>query len=290
MIEKRSAGDVLLSVVNYTLITIITLLCLYPIIHVLAASFSDPMKLMQHRGVLMWPTGYSLVGYQTVLRNPNIAIGYKNTLIYVICGTAISMALTPLGAYALARKGWPFRRFFVFFFVFTMYFNAGMIPTFMVVRQIGLYDSRLAIILPAAINTWNMIVLRTAFSSLPDELAESAHIDGASDFRILFQIFIPLAQATIAVIVLFYAVDQWNGWFLPKIYLRDTSKYPLQLFVRDMLAFDATGGAVEDANALFLKTLVKYCAIVVTVAPILCIYPFVQKYFVHGIMLGSIKG
>lgn len=290
MVQKRSAGDMALSAINYTLIIIITLLCLYPMLHVLAASFSDPMKLMQHRGALLWPTGYSLKGYETVLRNPNIAIGFQNTLFYVIVGTAISMALTPLGAYALARRGWPFRKFFVFFFVFTMYFSAGMIPTFMVVKQIGLYDSRFAIVLPGAISTWNMIVLRTAFSALPEELSESAYIDGASDFRILYQIFIPLAQATIAVLVLFYAVDQWNGWFMPKIYLRDVSKYPLQLFVRDILAFDATGGAVEDANALFLKTLVKYSVIVVSVVPVLCIYPFVQKYFVNGIMLGSIKG
>lgn len=279
-----------MTVLNYAIITMFGLLCLYPIIHVLAASFSDPLQLVRHRGIFLWPDGFSLKGYEMVLGNPNIWMGYGNTIFYVVVGTLINMFMTTIGAYALSRKGWPFRQFFVFLFVFTMYFSAGMVPGFMMVKELGLLDTRWAILLPGAVNTWNLIVMRTAFASVPDEMEESAHIDGASDLRIMVQIYIPLAKATIAVMILFYAVAHWNSWFSALIYLTNNKLYPVQMFVREILMFNAAAGTTEDANAVYIRELTKYATIIVAVVPILCIYPFVQKYFVKGVMLGSVKG
>ncbi len=279
-----------MTALNYIFITTLSLLCLYPLLHVLFASFSDPILLIRHRGVMLGPQGFSLRGYQTVFHNPNILQGYANTLIYVFVGTAINMFLTPLGAYALSRPGWPFRKFFIFMFVFTMYFSVGIVPAFMLVKSLGLLDTRWAILLPTAVNTWNLIVMRTAFSGVPSELQESAYLDGASDLRILYQIYIPVTKATMAVMVLFYVVEHWNEWFNSMIYLTSTKYYPLQLFVRDILLFDGAGGTTEDAAAIYLKELTKYSVIMVAIVPILAVYPFVQKYFVKGIMLGSVKG
>ena len=213
-----------------------------------------------------------------------------NTLFYVVVGTAVNMFLTSLGAYALSRTDWPFRKFFVFLFVFTMYFNAGIIPTFMLVKSLHLLNTRWAIILPTAVSTWNLIVMRTAFAGVPNELQESAHLDGASDLRILYQIYIPVCKATMAGMLLFYAVEHWNEWFTSMIYLNKTHLYPLQIFVRDILLYDGAGGTTEDANAIYLKELTKYAVIIVSIAPILVVYPFVQKFFVKGVMLGSVKG
>ena len=290
MIETRTPSQKALTAVNYLCITLIAFLCLYPMIHVLAASFSDPIRLIRHRGVLFWPDGYSLKGYETVFHNPNIISGYLNTLFYVLVGTLINMVLTSFGAYALSRPGWPFRRMIIFLFVFTMYFGAGMIPRFMLVKSLGMLNSRWAILIPTAVNTWNLIVMRTSFAAIPREMEESAYMDGASDFRILFQIYLPLAKATVAVMMLFYAVEHWNAWFTSLLYLTDTSKYPLQMFVRDILMYDGAGGTTEDANAIYLKEMTKYSVIIVSVVPILCIYPFVQRFFVKGVMLGSVKG
>lgn len=290
MLEQRDLPRRSLTVLNYCIITIIALICLYPLIHVLAASFSDPMRLMRHRGILLWPDGYSAKGYQTAFNNPNILTGYMNTLFYVIVGTAINMFLTTLGAYALARSGWPFRKLFVFLFVFTMYFSVGIIPTFMLVKSLGMLNTRWAIVIPTAVNTWNLIVMRTAFAGVPNELQESAYLDGASDLRILYQIYIPVCKATMAVMLLFYAVEHWNEWFNSMIYLNKNHLYPLQIFVRDILLYDGAGGTTEDVNALYLKELTKYAVIIVSIVPILLVYPFVQKFFVKGVMLGSVKG
>lgn len=290
MIEQRDPARRFLTLVNYLIITLVALICLYPMIHVLAASFSDPVRLIRHRGILLWPVGFSTKGYQTVFHNPNVFSGYMNTLFYVVVGTAVNMFLTSLGAYALSRTDWPFRKFFVFLFVFTMYFNAGIIPTFMLVKSLHLLNTRWAIILPTAVSTWNLIVMRTAFAGVPNELQESAHLDGASDLRILYQIYIPVCKATMAVMLLFYAVEHWNEWFTSMIYLNKTHLYPLQIFVRDILLYDGAGGTTEDANAIYLKELTKYAVIIVSIAPILVVYPFVQKFFVKGVMLGSVKG
>ena len=290
MVERKTPSERILQIFIYVVVTLIGLVCLYPMLHVLAASFSNPIELIKHRGALIWPQGFSLRGYQTVFNNPNILTGYGNTLFYVAARLVVSMTLTPLGAYAMSVKGYPFRRTIMFLCVFTMYFGGGMVPNFLVLDAYGLYNSRWALILPTAIGTYNMIVMRTSFNAVPAALRESAYIDGASDFTILYRIYIPICKATMAVIILFYTVNQWNSWFNAMIYLRDSSKYPLQLILRDILINNGSGGVVDDADSLYLQELIRYCTIIVATVPILCIYPFVQKYFMKGVMLGSIKG
>ena len=290
MVENKTLSDRLLDLFVYTLVTLICILCLYPMLHVLFASFSDPMRLSLHKGLMFYPKGFSLKGYKVIVNNPNIWNGYRNTLFYVALGTAINMALTTPGAYVLCRKGWPGRRLFMFMFVFTMYFSGGMIPTFLIVRELHMYNTFWAQLLPTAISTWNMIVMRTSFSTIPDALWESAYLDGANDVQILWSIFIPLSKATMAVMILFYAVGHWNSWFPAMLYLQDSRKYPLQLLLRDILINNGSGGVVEDAEAQYLKELIKYATIIVATVPILMIYPFAQKYFMKGVMLGSVKG
>lgn len=290
MVERKTPGEIILLVFIYAAVTLVGFVCLYPMLYCLAASFSDPMKLLTHSGALFFPTGFSLRGYQVVMNNPNILIGYRNTLLYVAGSLIVGMTLTPLGAYALSCKGYPFRKAIVFLFVFTMYFSSGMVPNFLTISAYGMYNTAWAIILPTAVSTYNMIVMRTTFAAVPEALRESAYIDGANDFVILYRIYIPVSKATMAVIILFYVVSQWNSWFPAMIYLRDSKKWPLQMILREILINDAAGGISDDADAQYLQELIKYCTIIVATVPILCIYPFVQKYFMKGVMLGSVKG
>lgn len=292
IVENKSRGEKIFNIVNVSLLLLLTLVFFYPLWYCLVASFSDPWKLMRHVGGLIWPDGFSLKGYAAVLQNRNIGIGYLNTLFYVITGTSISMILTIVGAYALTREGLMLKKPIMILIVITMYMSGGMIPDFLVIRNLGLYDSRWSVILITAITTYNMMVMRTAFQQIPRSLEESAMLDGANDFIILFRILMPVTKATIAVVTLFYAVGRWNAWFNASIFLRDRTKYPLQLYLREILiASSVTGdeGSAED-GVYYLEELLKYCTIIVSTVPILCIYPFVQKYFVTGVMLGSVKG
>ncbi|MCI8624519.1 MAG: carbohydrate ABC transporter permease [Provencibacterium sp.] len=292
MVEKRTAGDHIFDTFNVLLLSLFSILFLYPMVHVVMASFSEPRQIMNHVGILLWPDGFSLEGYKVVLGNPNILNGYLNTIFYVVAGTALNILLSSMGAYVLSSKEFPMKRTISIAIVFTMYFSGGMIPNFLLVRGLGMYNSRLAMLLPAAINTWNLIMMRTSFAAIPDSLAESARIDGANDFTILFRIIFPVAKATIAVMVLFYAVGHWNSWFNAMIYLQDREKYPLQLILREILISNSSSGnTVEAADEItnFLGQLIKYCTIVVSTLPVLCIYPFVQKYFMTGVMVGAIK-
>ena len=223
-------------------------------------------------------------------QNPNIPRSYLNTILYVLVGTTINMVLTTLGAYALSRKGFMFKRVLTLLIVFTMYFNAGMVPNFLLVKNLGMYNSMWALVLPGAVSTWNLIVMKTAFASVPVSLEESARLDGANDFVILGKIFLPLSKATVAVMILFYAVGHWSSWFNAMIYLQDRDKYPLQLIMREILISNSTSGnSMADTDAMFLQEVVKYATIVVSTVPVLCIYPFAQKYFMTGVMMGSVK-
>lgn len=290
MKKKIITGDRIFIIIVYILMGFMALICLYPMWHVVMASFSDPLQLMRHTGVILRPLGLSLEGYKVVIQNPNIPRSYLNTILYVCLGTAINMFLTTLGAYALSRKGYMFKRTLTLLFVFTMYFNAGLVPNFLLVRNLGLYNSIWALMLPGAISTWNLIVMKTAFQSVPMSLEESARLDGANDFIILFRIFLPLSKATVAVMILFYAVSHWSSWFNAMIYLRDRNKFPLQLILREILISNSTSGnTMADTDAMFLEEIVKYSTIVVSTVPILFIYPFAQKYFMSGVMMGSVK-
>lgn len=292
MIEKSTTGDKIFNIFDYTLVGLIALLCVYPMVHVLFASISDPMLLMQHSGVLLWPRGFSLEGYKIVVQNPNIPIGYANTIFYVVAGTTINMLLSAMGAYALSRKKFMFKKIITIGIVFTMYFSGGLIPNFLLVRGLGLYNSRWALILPGAIATWNLIVMKTSFQNIPASLEESAKIDGANDFTILFRIFIPVGKATMAVMILFYAVAHWNAWFNAMVYIQNRKLYPLQLFMREILISNSTSGNIQadvDADVFFLEEVIKYATIIISTVPILFAYPFAQKYFVKGVMMGSLK-
>ena len=275
------------------MLALLTVIFFYPLWHCLMASFSDPTSLIGYKGLISLPMGFSLEGYKTVLQNKNILTGYMNTLFYLVAGTAINMVLTILGAYVLSRRRMMLKGPLTLLIVFTMYMDFGLIPAFLNVRDLGLYDSRWAILLPVAINTYNLIVMRTAFASVPAALEESAMIDGANDFTILFKIILPLSKATLAVVVLFYVVEHWNSWFSASIYLRDRERFPLQLFLREILISSSSSTAAGEASSvdgvMYLEELIKYCSIVISTLPILCVYPFVQKYFISGVMLGSVK-
>lgn len=292
VVNQKTRGEKVFGGVNLLLLLLLTLVFFYPLWYCLVASFSEPSQITSFRGVLIWPRGYSLAGYNAVLNNQNILVGYKNTLLYVIMGTVLGMVFTCFGAYFMSQKGLMLKKPLTLIIVLTMYVDAGMIPRFLLIKNLGLYDSRWAVILPDMINTYNLIVLRTAFASVPAELEESARLDGAGELAILWHILLPVSMATIAVITLFYAVAWWNAWFNACLYVRDRSKMPLQLFLREILIASTTDG--NDGNSAdgvyYLETVIKYCSIIVSTVPILCAYPFVQKYFVKGVMIGSVKG
>lgn len=294
-IMQQTAGQKIFSVFNYILLFIICVICIYPLWHVAMASISDPLMVYAKRGFYLWPLGKpSLKGYKLVFDNPNILSGFLNTFFYVGVGTAVGLVLTIMGAYVLSRKGLYWNGIVMKLIVFTMYFHGGLIPFFLMVKKMGLMDSRWSIILPTAVNTWNLIVMRTAFSGVPDSLIESAKLDGASEWRILWVIALPVVQATVAVIALFYAVGRWNEWFNPSIFLTSKDKWPLQLLLREILLENRTDsmtqlGSVGQSQQESYRLLVQYCTIMVATVPILIVYPFLQRYFIHGVMIGSLK-
>jgi putative aldouronate transport system permease protein len=292
---RQTTGEKVFAVFNYILLFIICIICIYPLWHVAVASISDPLIIYAKRGFYLWPMGeVSLKGYELVFQDPNIISGFLNTFFYVGVGTALGLVLTIMGAYVLSRKGLYWNSLVMKLIVFTMYFQGGLIPFFIMVKNMGLMDSRLAIILPTAVNTWNLIVMRTAFTTVPDSLIESAKLDGASEWRTMWVIAVPVIQATVAVIALFYAVSRWNEWFNPSIFLTSKDKWPLQLLLREILLKNSTQamtqlGSVGQSQQEMYRLLVKYCTIMVATVPILVVYPFLQRYFIHGVMIGSIK-
>lgn len=292
----RTRGEKSFAVFNYIFMTLLCIICIYPLWYVLVASLSDPVLLYMQRGILVWPLGeWSIRGYQLVMENPNIPLGFRNTLIYLGVGTFINMLITTMAAYGLSRKDCYWNGKIMKLIAFTMYFAGGLIPFYLMVKNMNLLDTYSGIILPVMVNTWNLIVMRTAFAGIPDSLEESARLDGANDWTILWRIFFPLAQATIAVIALFYTVGWWNNWFNPSIFLSSKSKYPLQLVLREILLKNDTSamtqvGSIGQSQQEQYRMLVKYCTIIVATVPILIVYPFLQRYFVKGVMVGSIKG
>lgn len=294
MVERKTTGERILNGTNVALLILLTIIFLYPMWHCLMASFSDPKALIGYRGFLFVPNGFSLDGYRVVFMNPNIPIGYGNTLFYAGVGTTINVLLTAIGGFCLSRQNMMLKKPLTMMLVFTMYVDFGLIPNFLNISDLGLYDSRWAIILIGAVNTYNLIVMRTAFQALPPSLEESAVLDGANTFTVLFRILIPLTKATIAVIALFYMVGHWNSWYNEMIFLQDRSKYPLQLYLREILIqnTDAMGNMPVSRldQTQHLDELIKYCSIIVSTVPILVVYPFAQKYFVTGVMIGSVKG
>ncbi|MEC0311150.1 carbohydrate ABC transporter permease [Paenibacillus lautus] len=290
---NRSVGEKLFDVFNYVLLTVITLCTLYPLIYVLFASLSDPTRHMQHSGILWKPLDMTFNAYRLVFDNPMIIQGYLNTFLIVSGGLVLNITLTAFGAYALSRKGLRYRKELMLFIVFTMFFSGGLIPLYFTVKGLELTNTLWSLIIPQAISAFNLIIMRTAFEAVPDSLEESAKIDGANEFVILFRIMMPLCMPVIAVMLLYYGVSHWNSWFQAMIYLQDRSLYPLQLVLRELLllndASSMASGASGGEVAVIGETL-KHATIIVATVPILLVYPFLQKYFVKGALIGAIKG
>lgn len=294
MKEKKITGYQIFSFFNVIIMLLIILVTAYPIYYIVVASFSDPGKLSRHIGLLWAPLKpYTTSAYEMVFQNPLIVTGFLNTAFVLVAGLLVNLTLTMLGAFFLTIKGPMLKNGITMMIIFTMYFSGGMIPSYLNVKDLGLLDSLWALILPGAINTTNLIIMKSAFASVPDSLIESARLDGASYLQILTKIMVPLSKATIAVMVLYYGVGHWNSWFNASIYLRSGEKFPLQLVVRNILNLTGTtamGAGVGMDEVAQLADLIKYALIVVTAAPILVLYPFLQKYFVKGVMVGAIKG
>ena len=288
-------ADRIFSIVNYLVLMLFLLTVAYPLIYILSASFSNPAAVISGR-MWLWPVDATLDGYRAVLNHARILIGFRNSLFYTVAGTLISVALTLLAAYPLSRRDLAGRNVIMVLFVFTMLFGGGLIPTYLIVRATGLLNTPLAMVIPTALSVYNMIITRTFFQvTIPDELLEAARLDGCSDFRFLRDVVLPLSGPIIAVNALFYAVAQWNSFFQALIYLTNPDLFPLQLVLREILVqnqvdFSQIADVDEMMQRQQLADLLKYALIVVASLPVLIIYPFVQKHFVRGVLIGSLKG
>ena len=290
---KESMSRKAFLVFNNLILALLVVVCIYPMLYVLFASFSDPIKLMSNNRFILAPLGFQTEGYRLVFNNDRIILGYLNTIIICIGSIVYGVGLTILGAYFFSRKDVMHQRVLMLFVIFSMFFGGGIIPTFLLYKDIGLTDNLLSVIIAGSVSTTNLIIMRTAFLSLPGELEDAAKIDGTGHITYLIKIVIPLSMATISVIILYVLVGQWNSWFNASIFLQDKKLHPLQLVLREILVLNQTGAmdaAAKDAEKELISETIKYAVIVVATVPILCIYPFIQKYFVKGVMIGAVKG
>ena len=292
MVEKK---DHIFPAVNAVVLTAFTFLCLYPILYIVFASFSEPGRLMQHSGILWKSLGFTWEGYALTLRNPNIASGYVNTLFFVVVGTTLNLLVTAMGAFVVSRRDAMLAGPIMKGVIFTMYFSGGLIPLYLMVNSMGLNNTRMVVILVSLVSSWTLIVMRTSFQEIPVSLEESAKIDGAGPLTIFARIFLPLSGPMLATMTLFYGVGHWNAWFNQMIFLRDRAKFPLQLILREIL-INNDMSTMTNMNSVgtytndMYQVLVKYCTIVIATAPILCLYPFLQRFFIKGVMIGAVKG
>ena len=289
---KRSKGERIFSVFNYLFLTFLMVICIYPVWYVAVASFSNSNLLTQHFGLLLKPLGFSLDAYKKVFQNPMIVRGYANTIFILVVGVLCDLVMTSLGAYFLSRKGVMFKKPIMLLIIFTMFFSGGMIPFYLNLKDLHLTNSHWGLIIPFMINTHNLIILRTSFESIPDSLVEAAQIDGAGHFTILAKVVIPLSKAILAVMILYYGVSIWNAWFWASAIIRTREMYPLQVILREILMQNdvssmSSGAGASDAEAIGMT--IKYATIMVATVPILCVYPFLQKHFTKGTMVGAVK-
>lgn len=296
--RNLSASDKSFDIINTMILIILLLVAAYPLYFVIIASISDP-KLVTSGRILLFPKSFNIKGYKEVLKYAPIWRGYVNTIVYTVLFTVVSVMVCLLSGYSLAQKKLPGRKVITAFFIFTMFFNGGLIPTYLMMKQIGLYGKTIIIILMGAVSVTNIIISRTFIkNTIPYELFEAASVDGCSHTAFFFRIVMPISKALIAVLVLFAAVGQWNSWFNAMIYLREENQMPLQMVLRDLIvnqsamsmASDTAGMGGDAAAQVYLVEAMRYAVIIVSTLPIMCVYPFVQKYFVKGIMIGSVKG
>lgn len=291
---KNSGSDLAFNIVAYTLAALILIVILYPLYFIVIASFSNPTSVANGR-VWLWPDGFTLDGYRALLETPQLWVGYRNTILYALVGTVIGLAFNIPAAYALSRKDLVGRRVINVFFLIVMFFSGGLVPTFLVVQRMGLYNTFWVMVLPFSISIYNIIVSRTFFeTSIPADLFDAAQIDGCGNTRFFFQIVLPLSKAIVSVIALWTAVGHWNSFFNALIYLREESRQPLQLILRNILITNQRLFAVTTGEAALeavrKANLMRYSSIIVSTLPIMCFYPFVQKYFNQGVMIGAVKG
>jgi putative aldouronate transport system permease protein len=278
----------------YALVTLAVFVTLYPFLYVISMSISSP-EAVAAKLVVLWPVGFSTLAYERVFQNRQIWNAFYNSAWYTVVATAGNLLFTTLGAYPLARPHFFARKFFTGVFVFTMFFWGGLVPFFVIVRNLGLYNTRWALVVPYLIETWNLVICRTFFQGIPEELYESARIDGAGEVRVLSRITLPLSKQILAVLALFYGISNWNGWFAAVMFLSDTSMHPIQVYLRNVLIAGNSAEAMmswaQMGRSALLSTLqLKYALIIVASVPIILVYPFVQRYFEKGVMLGSLKG
>lgn len=288
--KKKKPGDVFLDMVIYIIMIFVIIVTFYPIWYVAAASFSTGTELVRHSGIFLWPEEFTTGAYKLVFRDKLIASGFLNILKILVLALPLNIFMTALCGYFMASSKMMLKKPVVALIMFTMFFDGGLVPVYLNVRSLGLYDTIWALILPAAMSVYNAIICKTAMEAIPESLSESAYIDGANDFQVLIRIILPLIKPTLAVLLLYYGVSHWNSWFAASIFIKDDTRLPLQNILRSILmankSTDATAGDVYNTYAESMK----YAAIVVSTVPILCIYPFLQKYFVKGVMIGAVKG
>lgn len=294
---RLSVGDRIMDTVINIVMALLFLVVLYPLVYVVSSSFSSGDAVFNGK-VILWPVDFSTFGYEIVLKNPKVWIGYKNTIINTVLGTIMNVFTTTLVAYPLSRKEFQGKGFYMFIFMFTMWFGGGLVPTYILMSDLGLINNRLSVLLTGLVSISNMVVMRSFFrNSIPGDLHDAARVDGISDIGYLIKIVLPLSKAIFSVVTLYYAVAHWNAYFSAMIYLRHPSMMTLQQVLKDLLAQaspsleDYQNMSAEDiANMQYAADLMKYSLIVISSAPILCAYPFVQKYFEKGVMIGSVKG
>lgn len=304
-IRKESPGERVFDIFNIIFLLAISICMIYPLWHVICASFSNPSRVARTMGTILYPMnaegglGFSWAAYAQMWTHPLIKPAYINSIFIVVVGTTINIIMTSICAYVLSRQSVMLKKPFTLFVMFTMFFSGGMIPSYIVNTQIlGLSDSYLSLLLPGAISVYNMIIMRTNFESIPPSLDEAARLDGAGHMRILFQVVLPLSKAIIAVMILYYAVGHWNSWFQASLYIRSAEKKPLQLILREILIQNDTssmssatsGTAAGQADQAEIGETLKYATIIFATVPILCVYPFLQKHFTKGVMVGAVKG
>ena len=296
MLKDKSFSSRLLDALVIIVCVVVTVATLYPILYLAALSFSG-FDAINRGAVTIYPIDFTLRTYQIIWRGGTIPRSFVNSIYYMLAGTAINMVCTTTIAYSMSKKRLPFKNFFSFLVLIPMFFSDGLIPTFLIVQSYGLYNTTWSMILLGAVSTYNLIIMRTFFAAQPIELEESAFLDGANDLQVFTRIVLPTSQAGIATIALFYMVSHWNSWFNPLIYLADAKKYPLQLVLRNIVIegqlqqeLAAQGQIIDDAYSDASSTAIKYGALFISIVPMIIIYPFIQKYFTKGVMLGSIKG
>lgn len=292
-LKKNKDGSRVFDILNFTILLLLIVACFYPIWYVFVASFSNSGVISANAGKLLWPQGFSLQAYSKALSHPLILSGFKNILLILLLSLPLNMVMTIVMGYFMAAKDLMYKKTLVSFFMFTMFFGGGLIPSYLNMQELGLYDNIWALVIPGALSLYNAIICKSAIEAIPDSLFESAYMDGANDFTILFKIITPLIKPTLAVLLLYYGVGHWNSWFSASLYIKDKTLLPIQNVLRSVLLANNNtlneGASSIDAVNSFAET-IKYSAIVISTFPILCIYPFLQKYFIKGVMIGAVKG